>query len=166
MWPKQEERKWKCSRLFPSGRKHSCKEAGKSLTVLTCKYHQYLSSDARSIKKKKLNSLFKSWNKYFTMKKLKILKIISIWFEKWDKDKINQINFIEIFFLIFLNHFSRLCRSLEELWNLRSSDDRAYDRQSKGPGLDTQRSGSVPVFTENFFRNFLYFYSEKFAYFM
>ena len=34
------------------------------------------------------------------------------------------------------------------LWNLRSSDDRAFDRQSKGPGVDTQRSGSVPFFTE------------------
>ena len=30
------------------------------------------------------------------------------------------------------------------VWNLRSSDDRAFDRQSKGPGLGTQRSGSVP----------------------
>ena len=28
------------------------------------------------------------------------------------------------------------------------SDDRAFDRQSKDPGLDTQRSGSVPFFTE------------------
>ena len=34
------------------------------------------------------------------------------------------------------------------LWNFRSSDDRAFDRQSKGPGLDTQRSRSVPFFTE------------------
>ena len=31
------------------------------------------------------------------------------------------------------------------------NDDRAFDRQSKGPRLDTQRSGSVPFFTENFF---------------
>ena len=38
------------------------------------------------------------------------------------------------------------------MWNLRSSDDRAFDRQSKGPGLDTQRSGSVPFFTEFFFK--------------
>ena len=38
------------------------------------------------------------------------------------------------------------------LWNLRSSDDRAFDRQSKGLGLDTQRSGSVPFITENFFQ--------------
>ena len=37
-----------------------------------------------------------------------------------------------------------------KLWNLRSSDDRVFDRQSKGPGLDTQRSGSVPFFTEKF----------------
>ena len=34
------------------------------------------------------------------------------------------------------------------LWNLRSSDNRAFDRQSKGPGLDTQGSGSVPSFAE------------------
>ena len=32
-----------------------------------------------------------------------------------------------------------------------SSDDRAFDRQSKNPGLDTQWSGSIPFFTENFF---------------
>ena len=31
---------------------------------------------------------------------------------------------------------------------LRSSDDGAFDRQSKSPGLDTQRSGRVPFFTE------------------
>ena len=37
------------------------------------------------------------------------------------------------------------------MWNLRSSDDRAFDRQSKGTGLDTQRNGSVPFFTKNFF---------------
>ena len=41
------------------------------------------------------------------------------------------------------------------MWNLRSSDDRAFDRQSKGPGLVTQRSGSVPFFTENFFDDVL-----------
>ena len=34
------------------------------------------------------------------------------------------------------------------LWNLRSSVDRAFDQQSKAPGLVTQRSGSVPFFTE------------------
>ena len=39
------------------------------------------------------------------------------------------------------------------LWNLRSSEERAFDRQSKGPGLDTQRRGSVPFFTEKFFKN-------------
>ena len=33
--------------------------------------------------------------------------------------------------------------------NLRSSDNRTFDRQSEGPGLDTQRSGSVPFFTKN-----------------
>ena len=38
------------------------------------------------------------------------------------------------------------------VWIVRSSDDRAFDRQSKGPGLDTQRSGSVPFCTENFFK--------------
>ena len=35
-WPEQKEREGKCSKLFPSGRKHSYNEAGKSLTVLTC----------------------------------------------------------------------------------------------------------------------------------
>ena len=30
-----------------------------------------------------------------------------------------------------------------------SSDDRAFDRQAKGPGLDTHQSGSVPFFTKN-----------------
>ena len=35
--------------------------------------------------------------------------------------------------------------------NLRTSGDRAFDRQLKGPGFDTQRSGSVPFSTENFF---------------
>ena len=47
----------------------------------------------------------------------------------------------------------------EKLSNLRSSDDRAFDRQSKGHGLDTQRSGSVPFFTENFFRFYDPFFS-------
>ena len=43
----------------------------------------------------------------------------------------------------------KYCDSVRKvLWNLRSSDDRAFERQSKGPGLDTQRSGSVPFFTE------------------
>ena len=37
------------------------------------------------------------------------------------------------------------------VWNLRSSDDRAFDRQSKGPGLETQRSLSVPFIKETFF---------------
>ena len=46
------------------------------------------------------------------------------------------------------NH--RLCPSLEEC--IRSSGDRAFDQQSKGPGLETQRSQSVPFFTENFFK--------------
>ena len=36
------------------------------------------------------------------------------------------------------------------LWNLHSSDHRAFDWQSKDPGLDTQRSVSVPSFTEKF----------------
>ena len=37
------------------------------------------------------------------------------------------------------------------VWNVRSSDDRAFGRQSKGHGLDTQRIVSVPFFTENLF---------------
>ena len=41
------------------------------------------------------------------------------------------------------------------VWNLCSSNDRAFDRQSKGSGLDTQRSGSVPFFTENFFKIYI-----------
>ena len=45
-------------------------------------------------------------------------------------------------------------------WNLHSSDDKAFDRQSKGPELDTQWSQSVPFHTENIFqvfKNFIYF---------
>ena len=45
---------------------------------------------------------------------------------------------------------SELRRNL--LWNLRRSDDRAFDRQFKGPGIDTQRNGNVPFFTEIVFR--------------
>ena len=45
----------------------------------------------------------------------------------------------------------------EKLWNLRSSDDRAFDRKSKGPGLVTQRSGSVPFCTEKFLKIFLFY---------
>ena len=62
-------------------------------------------------------------------------------------------------FLIFPNHFSRLCRSLEEYITISDNGTllyRAFDRQSKGLGLDTQRSGSVPFFTENFFDNYCY----------
>ena len=39
------------------------------------------------------------------------------------------------------------------VWDLRSSDDRAFDWQSKCPGVDTQRSQSVPFFRENFFKH-------------
>ena len=41
------------------------------------------------------------------------------------------------------------------MWNLRITVDRAFDRQSKGPGLDTQRRGSVLFFIIfNFIANF------------
>ena len=43
------------------------------------------------------------------------------------------------------------------LWNFRSSDDRAFDRQSKSPGLDTQRSRNVTLFTEK--KNYSNIYS-------
>ena len=59
------------------------------------------------------------------------------------------MNYIQI----FPNHLSRLKKKV--LWNLRSSDNRAFDRQSKGPGVNMQRSGSVPFFTENFFKYIL-----------
>ena len=44
---------------------------------------------------------------------------------------------------------NRFCEKV--VWNLHSSDDRAFNRQWKGPGLDTQRGGSVPFITEDFF---------------
>ena len=56
--------------------------------------------------------------------------------------KINNLRMIQILMLMKMDSVRKV------LWNLRSSDDRAVDRQSKGPGLDTQRSGSVPFFTE------------------
>ena len=48
------------------------------------------------------------------------------------------------------------CRSVKKVvWNFRSTDDRAFDRQSKGPGFDTQRSESVPFFTKTFFKIYI-----------
>ena len=48
------------------------------------------------------------------------------------------IDLINLWFRINLTLFKT--RWWEKLWKLRSSDDRAFDRQSKNPGLDTQRS--------------------------
>ena len=41
------------------------------------------------------------------------------------------------------------------MWNLRSSDNRAFDQQSNVPGLDTQRSGSIPFFTETILQEYI-----------
>ena len=54
-------------------------------------------------------------------------------------------------FTHFFKSFQWIDYVRKVVWNIRSSDDRAFDRQSKGLGFDTQRSGSVLLFSQNFF---------------
>ena len=58
------------------------------------------------------------------------------------------VSFMPFWPLKGYTNFSKSFQSIMSIIRRVNSDDGAFDRQSKGPGLDTQRSGSVPFSTE------------------
>ena len=67
--------------------------------------------------------------------------------------------FTPIWLRIYHELFTNFSKSFQSIMSIirkvYHSDDRAFDRQSEGTGLDTQRSGSVPFFTEKFFKIYI-----------
>ena len=62
-------------------------------------------------------------------------------------------------FSIYLKKLSVKKGTLWLRWVSSPGPSDAFDRQSKGPGLDTQRSESVPFFTDIFFQFLIYFFN-------